>query len=68
MNYNKEELMTQLRLKFTEIFEAERVTLWAFDDYVNQYNTMLNMDKICVDANEDYFDKFRNKDKLNESI
>lgn len=56
LNYSKDELMLQMRLKFTDIFDAERVTLWAFDDYVNQYNTMLDMNKIIVDANEQYFD------------
>jgi len=57
LNYNKDEIMIQLRLKFTEIFESERVTLWAFDDYVNQYHTISDMKKIILDSNEEYFDK-----------
>lgn len=53
-NFSSEEFIVYIRLKFLEIFDAERVTLWIFDQYLNEFYTMANFQKHSVSGNDSY--------------
>jgi hypothetical protein len=54
-NFTSEEFIVYIRLKFLEIFDAERVTLWLFDQHLNEFSTMANFQKHSVSGNDSYF-------------
>lgn len=57
LNFDKNELMLYIRLKIPEAFGAERVTLWIYDDQINEYYTIINFIRYSSSGNDSYFKK-----------
>ena len=54
---SKEEVINQIRAKFIEVFDCERVTLWIYEQKIQEFHTISNFHKVTESSNNEYFRK-----------
>lgn len=65
---DKDDTVKQIRACFNEVFECERVVLWIFNEFTNEYYTISNFNKLTENYNHDHFITVINEGIYNRSV